>query len=169
VDNELEEESDMSVTEVDPRGKSPLWGLVLGLIEEVLSRRASTKLFVEVPDKESGPYRKEIGDLSAGERNRLHPALARRVAEMLLDRYLARQGYLDLLERSSASRKKVRELLPEDLPALIEADRQKIEEMQRIHSERAKFVEEARAGWEDLPVLELARMKSDEERGEIAR
>ena len=158
----------MSVTEVDPREKSPLWELVLGLIEEVLSRRASTRLFVEVPDEESGPYCKEIGDLSTEERGRLHPALARQVAEMLLDRYLAQQGYLDLLERRSASRKKVGELLPEDLPALIEADCQRIEEKQRTNSERAKFVEEARAGWEDLPVMELAGMKSDEERGGIA-
>ena len=153
----------MSVTEADPREKSPLWERILGLIEEDLSRRVSARLFVEVPDEESGPYRKEIGDLSAGERNRLHPVLARRVAEMLLDRYLAQQGYLDLLERRYASHKKVGELLPEDLPALIEADRQRIEEKRRTHSERAKFVEEARAGWEDLPVLELAGMKSDEE------
>jgi hypothetical protein len=150
------------------REKSPLWELVLRLIEEDLSRRASARLFVEVPEKESGPYRKEIGDLSAGERRRLHPTLAQRVAEMLLDRYLAQQGYLDLLERRSASRKKVGELLPEDLPALIEADHQRIEEKRRTHSEQAKFVEEARAGLEDLPVLELAGMKSDEERGEIA-
>src|SRR5919199_4613789 len=154
----------MNVTEVNPRDTSPLWELVLGLIEEVLSRRASTKLFVKVPDEESGPYRKEIGDLSAEERRRLHPYLARRVAEMLLDRYLAQQGYLDLLERRSASRKKVGELLPEDLPALIEADRQRTEEKRRTHSERAKFVEETRAGLEDLPILELAGMKSDEER-----
>jgi hypothetical protein len=151
----------MNVTEVNPRETSPLWELVLGLIEEVLSRRASTKLFVKVPDEESGPYRKEIGDLSVEERRRLHPYLARRVAEMLLDRYLARQGYLDLLERRSVSRKKLGELLPEDLPALIEADRQMIEETQRTHSERTKFFEEALAGWEDLPVLELAGMKSD--------
>ena len=151
----------MNVTEVNPRETSPLWELVLGLIEEVLSRRASTKLFVKVPDEESGPYRKEIADLSAEERRRLHPYLARRVAEMLLDRYLARQGYLDLLERRSVSRKKLGELLPEDLPALIEADRQMIEETQRTHSERTKFFEEALAGWEDLPVLELAGMKSD--------
>ena len=158
----------MSVKEVDPREKSPLWELVLRLIEEDLSRRASARLFVEVPEEESGPYRKEIGDLSAGERRRLHPALAQRVAEMLLDRYLAQQGYLDLLERRSASRKKVGELLPEDLPALIEADRQRIEEKRRTHSVRAMFVDEARAGLENLPVLELAGMKSDEERGEIA-
>ena len=152
----------MSVTEVDPKETRPLWELVLGLIEEVLSRRASTKLFVEVPDEESGPYRKEIGDLSAEERRRLHPYLARQVAEMLLDRYLARQGYLDLLERRSVTRKKLEELLPEDLPALIEGDRQVIEEKQRTHSERTRFFEAARAGWEDLPVLELAGMKSDE-------
>lgn len=156
----------MNVREVDPREKSPLWERILGLIEEDLSRRASAELFVVVPDEESGPYRKEIGDLSAKKRNRLDPALARRVAEMLLDRCLAQRSYLDLLERRSASRKKVGELLPEDLPALIEADRQRIEEERRTDSEQ--FVEEARAGWEDLPVVELAGMKSDEERGEIA-
>lgn len=158
----------MSMAEVDPREKYPLWERILGLIEEDLDRRANKKLFVVVPDEESGSYRKEIGDLDAGERGRLDLALARRVAKMLLDRHLARQGYLDLLKRRSASRKKVGELLPEDLPALMEADRQRIEEERRTDGERTKFVEEARAGLEGLPVVELAGMKSEEKGGEIA-
>src|SRR5687768_8574437 len=105
----------------------PLWDRVLGLIEQDLVERRSRKLFVEV-QSEAGSYRKEIGDLSTAERRSLHPDLRERVVEQLLDRYLAEQGDVDLVEKRRAYTKKIQDLTPEDLPALVEADRRRVEE-----------------------------------------
>src|SRR5215210_388405 len=132
-----------------------LWDRILGLIEQNLDERRGRKLFVEVRD-ESGSYRKEIGELSASERRGLHPALREHVVEQLLDRYLAEQGCVDLLEKRRAYVKKIQDLTPEDLPALVEADRQRVEEEHRKERERAEFVREARVDLERLLVIESA-------------
>lgn len=77
-----------------------LWDRILGLLEQDLDRRRNARLFVEEVPGESGSYHeKEIGELSASERQDLHPALKEYVAERLLHRYLAEQGYVDLVER----------------------------------------------------------------------
>jgi len=138
------------------RGLS-LWERILGLLEQDLAERRDEKLVVEVQDGESGSsYEKEIGELSASERRSLPPALSGHVAERLLERYLAEQGYVDLLERRRAYTKKIEDLSPEDLPALIEADRQKAEEEHQKGRERADFAREARAGLGRIHVLEPA-------------
>ena len=77
------------------------------------------------------------------------------VLEWLLDRYLAEHGYVDLADKRRAYTKKIEELTPEDLPALVEAERQKVEEEHRRERERAEFVREARAGLERLRVVEV--------------
>jgi hypothetical protein len=115
-------------------GDPSLWERILGLIEQDLAERRDAELFVDVAAKmdarpgESGSYRKEIGELSASERQGLHPVLRERIVERLLDRYLAGQGYIDLVKKRRAYTKKVEDLAPEDLPALVEADRQRAEE-----------------------------------------
>ncbi len=144
----------MSGTEVEQR-KHPLWDRITGLLEQDLARRRGAKVVVEVLG-ESGSYKKEIGELCASERQSLHPALREHVAEQLLDRYLAEQGYVDLLERRRAYTKKIEDLVPTDLPALIEADRQRAEEERRKEREKARFALETRADLEQLCVLELA-------------
>ena len=144
----------MNGTEVEQREHS-LWDRILGLLEHDLARRRDAKVVVEVPG-DSGPYEKEIGELRTSERQSLHPALGEHVAELLLDRYLAEQGYVDLLERRRAYTKKIEELVPTDLPALVEADRQRAEEERRKEREKAEFAREARADLERLRVLELA-------------
>jgi hypothetical protein len=138
----------------DHAPRRSLWDRILGLIEEDLNERRSSKLFVEVPGEESGSCRKEIGELSTVERRSLHPTLREYVAERLLDRYLAEQGCVDLVQRRRTYTKKIQDLTPEDLPALIEADRQRDEE----ESERAEFVREAQADLERLFAAELAGM-----------
>ncbi len=134
-------------------GDPSLWERVLGLIEQDLDERRGRKLFVEVRG-ESGSRWKDIGELSTVERQSLHPALGEHVAERLLDRYLAEQGCVDLVQRRRTYTKKIQDLTPEDLPALIEADRQRDEE----ESERAEFVREAQADLERLFAAELAGM-----------
>lgn len=99
-----------------------LWDRILGLIEQNLEERRSKNLLVEVQG-ESGSCTKEIGELSAEERRGLHPVLREHVVERLLDRHLAEQGRVDLLERRRSYTREIRDLTPEDLPALIEADR----------------------------------------------
>ena len=131
-----------------------LWGRVLELIEQDLAERRSRKLFVEVRGEEAGSCRKEIGELSTFERRSLHPALREHVVERLLDRYLAEQGHVDLVEKRRAYTKKVQDLTPEDLPALVEADRQRAEEEHQKERERAQFVRDARADLEQLLVSE---------------
>src|SRR3712207_4404309 len=98
-------------------GRSSLWERLLEMVERDLAERRDSRLLVEVRD-ESGPRRKEIGELSTAERRGLDPALRGRVAEQLLDRYLAEEGYVDLVEKRRTYTKRVRDLSPEDLPAL---------------------------------------------------
>jgi hypothetical protein len=141
----------MSGTTTDER-KLPLWDQVLGLLEEDLAERRSRKVVVEVPG-ESGSYRKEIGELSYGELRSLHPVLREHVGEQILDRYLAEQGHVDLIERGHAYTKKIGELTPADLPALVEADRYRAEEGRRKHG-REKFIRDVR---EDLDRLRVRR------------
>jgi hypothetical protein len=138
-----------------------LWGQILGLIEQDLEERRSRKLFVEVAAKtaarpdESGSCEKEIGELSAEERQSLHPVLREHVMERLLDRHLAEQGRVDLVERRRPYTREIRDLTPEDLPALIAADRLRAEE--EYHRGRTEFVREAQADLEQFFVAELAQ------------
>lgn len=122
-----EQEKDMSDTNPEAGGKdSPLWSYILDRIGDGLRERRERKHFVEVRG-ESGSCLKEIGDLSASERQALEPSLAQQVAEQLLDRYLAGQGLVDLATKRRAYTKKIGALAPKDLPALVEADRQRAE------------------------------------------
>jgi hypothetical protein len=130
-----------------------LWNRILGLVEQDLEERPSRKLFVEVRG-ESGSCEKEIGELSKEERQCLHPNLREHVVERLLDRHLAEQGRVDLLQRRHPYTREIRDLTPEDLPALIEADRLRAEE--EYHRERTEFVREAQADLEQFFVAELA-------------
>jgi hypothetical protein len=141
----------MSDTKTDER-TLPLWNRVLGLLEEDLAERRSRKVVVEVPG-ESGSYRKEIGELSYGELRSLDPVLRDRVGEQILDRFLAEQGHVDLIERGYAYTKKIEELTPADLPALVEADRYRAEEGQRKRG-REKFIRDVQ---EDLDRLRVRR------------
>jgi len=129
-----------------------LWDRILGLIEQNLEGRRSRKLLVEVQG-ESGSCTKEIGELSAEERRGLDPVLREHVVERLLDRHLAEQGRVDLLERRRPYTREIRDLTPEDLPALIEADRLRNEE--EYHRGRAEFVREVQADPEQFFVAEL--------------
>ena len=148
-----------------PTGSPPLWERILGLLEQDLAARRDEKVFVEVQDSESGSSNeKEIGDLSASERRGLPPVLKEDVAERLLERYLAQQGYVDLLERRRAYTKKIEDLSPEDLPALVKADRQRVAERQREGRQRAEFVEEALAELDLLLVVGLAETVSQTEK-----
>lgn len=137
-----------------------LWDRILGLIKQDLEERRSRKLFVEVAAKmaarpgESGACEKEIGELSAEERQSLHPVLREHVMERLLDRHLAEQGRVDLVERRRPYTREIRDLTPEDLPALIAADRLRAEEEYRRG--RTEFVREAQANLEQFFVAELA-------------
>jgi hypothetical protein len=128
----------------------PLWDRVLKLVNQDLVERRSKKLFVEI-HSEAGSCRKEIGNLSTSERHSLHPVLRQRVVEQLLDRYLAEQGNVDLVKKRRVYTKKIQDLTPEDLPALLEADRRRVEESQE-ERERADFIREVRAGLERLRV-----------------
>lgn len=139
----------------DPDGAThDLWDRILGLIEQDLEERRSRKLFVEVRDEYGSSCEKEIGELSAEERRSLHPVLREHVVERLLDRHLAEQGRVDLLARRRPYTREIRDLTPEDLPALIEADRLRAEE--EYHRERTEFVREAQADLEQFFVAELA-------------
>jgi hypothetical protein len=138
--------------ETEPEGRGLfLWDWIIRLLEQELDSRRSRKLFVTLQG-ESGSYQKEIGELSASERRSLAPALREHVAEQLLERYLAEQGSIDLLEKRHAYTKHIRDLTPTDLPALIEAERHRIEEHQK-ERERTEFVEVVRS---DLERLQLA-------------
>jgi hypothetical protein len=138
-----------------------LWDRILGLIEQDLEERRSRKLFVGVRDK-SGSCEKEIGELSAEERQSLHPVLREHVMERLLDRHLAEQGRVDLVERRRPYTREIRDLTPEDLPALIEADRLRAEE--EYHRGRTEFVREAQANLEQFFVAELAETVKEAQR-----
>ncbi len=134
-------------------GAQDLWDRILGLIEQDLEERRSRRLLAEVRG-ESGSCEKEIGELSAEERRRLHPVLREHVVERLLDRHLAEQGRVDLLERRRPYTKEIRDLTPEDLPALVEADRLSAEE--EYHRGRTESFREAQANLEQFFVAELA-------------
>jgi len=138
-----------------------LWDRILGLIEQDLEERRSRKLFVEVRD-ESVSCEKEIGELSAEERQSLHPVLREHVMERLLDRHLAEQGRVDLVERRRPYTSEIRDLTPEDLPALIEADRLRAEEEYRRG--QTEFVREAQADLELFFVEELTETVNEARR-----
>jgi hypothetical protein len=138
-----------------------LWDRILGLIEQDLEERRSSKLFVEVRD-EYGSWEKEIGNLSAEERRSLHPVLREHVMERLLDRHLAEQGCVDLLERRCPYTRKIGDLTPEDLLALIAADRLRAEE--EYHRGRTEFVREAQADMEQFFVAELTETAKEARR-----
>jgi hypothetical protein len=138
-----------------------LWNRILGLVEQDLEERRSRKLFVEVRG-ESGSCEKEIGELSKEERQWLHPNLREHVMERLLDRHLAEQGRVDLLQRRHPYTREMRDLTPEDLPALIEAYRLRDEE--EYHRRRTEFVREAKAQFEQFSVADLAETVSEAQR-----
>jgi hypothetical protein len=137
----------------NPDATHDLWYRILGLIQQDLEERRSRKLFVEMR-AESGSCEKEIGELSAEERRSLHPVLREQVVERLLDRHLAEQGHVDLLERRHPFTREIQSLTPKDLPALIAADRLRAEE--EHHRGRTEFVREAQADLERLFVAYLA-------------
>jgi hypothetical protein len=137
----------------DSQGRElPLWDRILRSLEEDLAERRTKKVFVRVRDGSSS-YEKEIGELSAEELRGLDDELHRQVAEQLLDRYLAEEGYVDLVEKRRAYTKRIWDLTPEDLPAVVEADRVKAEEYRR-EREQARFVNAVR---EDLDRIDVAR------------
>ena len=82
--------------------------------------------------------------------------------ERLLDRHLAEQGRVDLLQRRHPYTRELRDLTPEDLPALIEAYRLRDEE--EYHRRRTEFVREAKAQFEQFSVAELAETVSEAQR-----
>jgi hypothetical protein len=129
-----------------------LWDRILGLSEQNLEGRRSRKLLVEVQGV-SGSCTKEIGELSAEERRGLDPVLREHVVERLLDRHLAEQGRVDLLERRHPYTREIRVLRSEDLSALIEAHRLRNES--EYHRGRAEFVREVQADPEQFFVAEL--------------
>lgn len=126
---------DSCLSQAQSRNPS-LWGRILALLEEDLAERRERKIYVKVPDG-TGSYA-EIGGLSTEQLCSLDSGLHGWVAEQLLDRYLAEGRYVDLLGKRHAYRKRIDDLLPEDLPALVEADRVKAEEhLEEL--DRAKF------------------------------
>jgi hypothetical protein len=133
---------------VEMDGTRPLWSQILGLLEEDLVRRRNAKVLVKVRS-ESGTYLKEVNELSVSERRSLDPAVREYVAEQLLDRYLAEQGYVDLIEKRRPYAKKIQDITAQDLPALLEAERYKAEEHEK-RCERERFVRDLQ---EDLDHL----------------
>ncbi len=81
--------------------------------------------------------------------------------EQLLDRHLAEQGRVDLLERRHPYTRDIRALTPEDLPALIEADR--LRHKEEYHRGRTEFVQGAQAALEQF-FSELAETVSEAQR-----
>ncbi len=143
----------MSNTQPEER-KHSLWDRLLELLEEDLAERCDKRVMVEVRG-EFGIRHKEIAELSPAERRSLDPELQEHVAEQLLDRYLAQQGRVDLLKRRCAYTKDIRELTPDDLPALIEADRYRAEEYRRAQ-EYEEFIRRMREELARLRVVEFA-------------
>jgi hypothetical protein len=130
--------------------KRSLWNQILGLLEEDLAQRRSAKVFVKVRG-ETGTHLKEVSELSVPERRSLDPDLREYVVEQLLDRHLAEEGYVDLVKNRRHYTKRIQDITPQDLPALIEAERYKAEEHGR-RREREEFVREVH---EDLERLQL--------------
>lgn len=135
---------------VEMDDKRSLWNRILGLLEEDLAQRRSAKVFVKVRT-EFGTHLKEVRELSISERRSLDPALREYVVEQLLDRHLAEQGYVDLLSNRRHYTKRIQDITPQDLPAIVEADRYKAEE----HEKRREQEEFIRDVQEDLQRLQL--------------
>lgn len=131
--------------------KDSLWSQILGLLEEDLARRRSARVFVRVVG-ESGTHLKEVSELSISERRSLDPALRGYVVEQLLDRYLAEQGYVDLLKNRRHYTKRIQDITPQDLPAVVEAERYKAEEYDK-RREREEFVREVQQDLERLQLI----------------
>jgi hypothetical protein len=134
------------------QGKRTLWERILVLLEEDLSKRRDMRVMVEVTSKD-GSCLKEVGELSSLEIGNLDPGQRERATELLLDRYLAEQGRIDLLKRRRAYTKNIRDLTPADLPALIEAERLEIEES-RDDYERKDFIMEVQHDLDHLQIVE---------------
>jgi hypothetical protein len=118
-----------ATTEVIGGRGSCLWELTLAVAEQTLAGRLTGELFVEVQGEEAGSYyRKETRELSPTECQPLHPVLREHVVELLLDQQLAEQDHVDLLQRWRAYAKKFEELVQQDQPALIDADRRRADE-----------------------------------------
>ena len=128
-----------------------LWDRILALLEEDLAERRERKIILRVPG-ETGSY-VEIGDLSTEQLRSLDRGLHGWVAEQLLDRYLAEGGYVDLFGKRHAYTKRVNELLPEDLPALVKADRVKYEE-HLDELDRARFAADVNRDLELMAAVE---------------
>jgi hypothetical protein len=140
-----------SKMEVADERKRPLWERILELLEEDLAECRDRKYVVEVRG-ESGPDHKDIGELSPEELKSLDSAVREWVADRLLDRYLAEQGRVDLLEKKRSYTKRIRDLTPADLPAVIAAELFRTEELRR-EREREDLV---RGVHEDLDRLDVA-------------
>jgi hypothetical protein len=98
ADNRCKEGKTKSMATAEPReAKRLLEAGILPLPEEDLTELRHIKVFVEVRGG-SGPDRKEIGELSRAEMRTLEPGIRIRVVNRLLERYLAEQGHLDILE-----------------------------------------------------------------------
>jgi hypothetical protein len=135
---------------VETDEKRSLWNRILGLLEEDLAQRRRARVFVRVRG-ESGIQLKEVGELSISERRSLDPDLREYAVEQLLDRYLAEQGYVDLVKNRRHYTKSIQDITPQDLSALVEAERYKAEEHEKWR-EREEFVREVQ---EDLERLQL--------------
>jgi hypothetical protein len=131
-----------------------LWNRILGLVEQDLEESRSRKLFVEVRG-ESDSCEKVIGELSTEEPQCLHPNLREHVVEQLLNRQLAEQGLVDLLQRRHPYTREIRDHTPEDLPALIEAYR--LRDEVEYHRRRTEFVREAKAQLSSSPSQNSSR------------
>jgi|SRR5215207_1101614 len=88
--------------------------VILTLLEEDLAERRHSKVFVDVVG-ESGPYHKEIGELSQAEMRTLEPGLRIRVVNRLLERYVDEQGHLELLVGRHPHTKDIRDIAPANL------------------------------------------------------
>jgi hypothetical protein len=138
------------------QGQRTLWVRILELLEGNVAERRDRRLLVELRG-ESGPYQKEIGELSTPEIKSLEPWLRERVVECIVDRYLAEQDCVDLLERRRAYTKNIRDLTPEDLPAVLEADRYRAEE-HRKERDRVEFVRQVGEQLDRLCIDEPSRI-----------
>lgn len=112
---------------VETDEKRSLWNRILGLLEEDLAQRRRARVFVRVRG-ESGIQLKEVGELSISERRSLDPDLREYAVEQLLDRYLAEQGCVDLVKNRRHYTKSIQDITPQDLSALVEAERYKAED-----------------------------------------
>jgi hypothetical protein len=139
------------VRNVETDEKRSLWNRILGMLEEDLAQRRSARVFVRVRG-ECGVHLKEVGELSISERQRLDPDLREYAVEQLVDRYLAERGCVDLVENRRHYTKSIQEITPQDLPALVEAERYKTEEHEKWR-EREEFAREVQEDLERLRLL----------------